>query len=144
MEEEFVLLLHSKFGDAVTERLFQKNKIRSEGIRWKNKDDQLLVKDHLNKLNDHLVLGLEINQHNQWTFDFPGWLGELNFKKSSVKRIMVIGLELHVERFDFQITYGLSDNTPIENGPRFNLDLSKPDFVSCGLDGSIIWTNLFS
>lgn len=35
---------------------------------------------------------------------------------------MIIGLEPHVERYDYQITYGLSAEDP-QGSPRFSLDL---------------------
>ena len=45
----------------------------------------------------------------EWVFDFPGWIGELNFDETNapVRDIMVVGMEPHIEGRYYQTTYGL-------------------------------------
>jgi hypothetical protein len=54
---------------------------------------------------------------------------------------MVIGLEPHIERYDFQVTYGLSDKTP-ESEKRFSISEDKKRIL-CKDDSDTIWTNVF-
>lgn len=141
MRIKFEQFLQSKYGKEITERLVKQNQLDVSSIRFKNLQDQELVKKQLVHLTSLLGLNFEVDGY--WAFDFPGWIGELDFNKSPVKKIMVIGLEPHIERFDFQITYGLSDMTPVSNEKRFSIDNSKSNFIRCKDDSSLIWTNLF-
>lgn len=144
MKSQLVTLLNLKYGEEVTKRLFQDNKLQTQNISPKNANDQNIVKDHLRSLFNELNLNIDVNEQVNWAFDFPGWTGELNFGNKNVKKYMVIGLEPHIESFDFQITYGLSDYTPLSNEPRFSIDKNKKDFIQCKNDSSVIWTNLFN
>lgn len=130
-----------KYGKEISFRLFENNQIIAENIRYKNKEDQFIVKEHIEKINQILNLQLNINDTN-WAFDFSGWLGKLETERNSLKKYMILGLEPHIERYDFQITYGLSDKTP-EGKKRFNLKTENKFEINCEDDSSLIWTNLF-
>ncbi len=48
-----------------------------------------------------------------WAFDFPGWIGSLDFKGDTPTRdIMVIGLEPHIQKRFYQVTYGFRKPHP--------------------------------
>ncbi len=138
--DKFNEFLIGKFGKAVTERLINNNRLLTENIRKKNIKDQKHVVTQLKKLKSRLNLDFEIDD-NDWAFDFPGWTGKLDFKNEHVRKYMVIGLEPHIEDFDFQITYGLSERTPLNNEKRFSI--GQNDSILCK-DGLTIWSNLFN
>lgn len=144
MEINFTNVLERKYGQEITKRLFKDNRLQTQNISLKNADDQKLVRDHVKLLSDELGLGLDVNADVKWAFDFPGWTRTLDLTKKPVKKYMIVGLEPHIERFDFQITYGLSEQTPVENSSRFSIDHTKKEFIQCKNDSSIIWTNLFN
>ena len=142
MENEFRSFLNSKYGIEITNKVFNKKKISTENIKLRNDLDQALVKKHLSELKTKLNLEFEITDR-RWAFDFSGWCGELNFGQERLKKYIVVGLEPHIADFDFQITYGLSENTPIDDVKRFSIDTKQKDFIRCKNDSSVIWTNLF-
>lgn len=133
-------LFQDKYGEEIYSKLVTDFQLNAEKITPANKPDQLIVKRHIERINQNLGLGLCINGTN-WAFDFSGWTGQLDLKKNNLKEYMIIGLEPHVERYDFQVTYGLSDKTP-QGSQRFSLDLENK-FIQCNDDSSLIWTNLF-
>lgn len=145
MQNKFEQFLQGKYGKELTERLVKHNRLDVTSIQYssdENLEDQELVKKQLANLKSQLNLTFEIDNH-KWAFDFSGWIGELDFSKPSVRKFMVVGLEPHIERFDFQITYGLSDTAPVSNEKRFSIDNNKANFIRCKEDSSLIWTNLF-
>lgn len=145
MSVEFKAFLNTKYGESITEKLYDDGKLYAENITKASEDNngQELVKKHLNSLNDNLKLNLQIIENDKnWAFDFSGWVGKLNFKQNNVRDYMVIGLEPHIEEYNYQITYGLSDKTP-ENKQRFTIEPTKNEYVNCEGDSSIIWSNLF-
>jgi hypothetical protein len=141
--EKFIHFLYKKYGKNITDKLTQENRLYAENIRVKNSSDQKLVVEHLKELVLTLGIDLEIEESSRfWAFDFPGWIGELDFQREHVRKYMVIGLEPHIERFDFQITYGLSERTPLNNAERFKI--RENNLICCEDDSDIIWTNLFN
>ncbi len=151
--------LEIKFGEEITKRLFDGKKLTPEKTVGKNKKDQKLVVEQLEGLKDlskikfkndkeielpkdnkNQKLDLDL-KNTRWAFDFPGFIGEFN----GSKEIMIIGLEPHVECYDFQITYGLSEKTPFgEERFECNNNTKKTDFpVLCKDDSSLIWSNIF-
>jgi hypothetical protein len=145
MSIKFKEFLYKKYGAEITEKLYQDGKLYAENITKASEDNngQELVKKHLNLLNDNLKLNLQIIENDKnWAFDFSGWIGILNFNENHVREYMVVGLEPHIEEYNYQITYGLSDKTP-KNEQRFSIEPTKSEYVNCKGDSSIIWTNLF-
>ncbi len=138
MIEQF---FEEKYGKEICANLFNDNQLLAENIKAKNEHDQLLVKTHVDKINQDLNLHLDV-YNNNWAFDFSGWLGKLETREQHLKKYMIIGLEPHVERYDYQITYGLSEKAP--NGQkRFTVNLENKFEIGCENDSSLIWTNLF-
>jgi len=131
----------NKYGEKITKTLLENNNLIAENISHRNENSQNLVKEQISKLNNQLDLNIDIKNTN-WAFDFPGWLSQLSTQKEGAKKIMIIGLEPHVERYDYQITYGLSNKTP-SNSQRFKIDLKNNFEIVCQDDSSLIWTNLF-
>lgn len=140
--EEFKQLLNNKYGEEIATGLFKEGELQTDLIKKTNEVDQEKVKKHLIRLRHQFNLNFNVDER-PWAFDFPGWTGRLDFDKQRVKKYMIIGLEPHIAEFDFQITYGLSDSTPIDNVKRFSIEPSKKDFIQCKNDSSVIWTNLF-
>jgi len=134
-------LFQEKYGEEICSTLLSEFKLKAENIKEKNEADQLIVKRHIEKINQSLELDLAINETN-WAFDFSGWTGQLDLKKDNLKKYRIIGLEPHVERYDYQVTYGLSDITP-QGSQRFSLNLENEFEIQCNDDSSLIWTNLF-
>ena len=141
-EEKFRQHLENKYGKDVTDLLYNDGKITTENIKVLSEEGQKIVQNHLNVIDEKINFNFIENEY-KWAFDFSGWTGKIDFTSDRLKKYMVIGLEPHIERFDFQITYGLSDNTPISNESRFSIDCEKPEFIQCKNDSSLIWTNLF-
>lgn len=134
-------ILQEKYGEEICSILLTDFRLNAENLKEKNIDDQLLVKRHIEKINQSLGLDLGVNETN-WSFDFSGWTGHLDLKRDNLKKYMIIGLEPHIERYDYQVTYGLSDKTP-QGSQRFSLDLENEFEIQCNDDSSLIWTNLF-
>lgn len=134
-------LFKEKYGEEIYSELVNDSQITAQNIRDKNEKDQLRVKNQLEIINDRLDLNLDIHNTN-WAFDFSGWTGKLSNGNNHLKKYMIIGLEPHVERYDFQVTYGLSDKTP-QGLQRFELDLDSEFEIKCNDDSSLIWSNLF-
>lgn len=114
--KEFVTFLKTFFGEEITKKL-----IDLESLSLKKGDakdlyqinSQIILKQVL-KLNPDIHK--EIIENNKWAFDFPGWIGELNFDKKYTKEILVIGMEPHIGEKDnngvkrtAQVTYGLRE-----------------------------------
>ncbi len=134
-------LFKEKYGEEIYSELVNDFQIIAQNIREKNEIDQLKVKNHLAIINNRLDLNLDIHNTN-WAFDFSGWTGKLRNGNDQLKKYMIVGLEPHVERYDFQVTYGLSDKTP-QGSQRFELDLNNEFEIKCNDDSSLIWSNLF-
>lgn len=157
-EKEFKQHLEKKYGEEITKRLYNDGKIQTNFIKRKNKEDQNLIKNHLrdNIINENIKFDIVDEYHekdNNWAFDFPGWTGTIDFSKTNLKKYMVIGLEPHIEIFDFQITYGLSDytnnykdeSTVLPDGivSRFSIIQNENNYIGSIDDSGIIWSNLF-
>jgi hypothetical protein len=134
-------LFKEKYGEEIYSELVNDYQIITQNIREKNEIDQLKVKNHLAIINDRLDLNLDIHNTN-WAFDFSGWSSKLHNGNDQLKKYMIVGLEPHVERYDFQVTYGLSDKTP-QGLQRFELNLNNEFEIKCNDDSSLIWSNLF-
>jgi uracil-DNA glycosylase len=134
-------LFQEKYGEEIYSILLDELQLKAENIKEKNEADQLIVKRHIEKINQKLGLDLDVNETN-WAFDFSGWTGQLDLSKDNIKEYMIIGLEPHVEWCDYQVTYGLSDNAP-NGSQRFSLKPKDEKFeIQSEGDSNIIWTNL--
>jgi hypothetical protein len=133
-EVEFRDLMNVKFGKLITNSMLEPNKLE-------------LTKGHSSKVykndysveNTEKVIGLipesyelkELIKKKNWAFDFPGWIGKLDFEQNSAKEIMIIGMEPHVGGRYYQATYGLRETSENEFG---ELDEFKPN--------SMLWKNI--
>lgn len=158
-ESDFQKLLIDKYGEGVVNELYDLGRLQAENIKKANPDSQAMVASHMKNLFVELKKG-DVNEwieahykstsneatwdKKSWAFDFSGWLGSLDFNKEHLKKYMIVGLEPHVERYDYQIVYGLSDNAPGDLGKRFRIDPKEKEFVRCTDDSSLIWTNLLN
>lgn len=134
MQTRFIDFLEKKYGREITNKLVKDDCLHTDPVLEGGTD---LVQDQVRALKDRIGLGFVADIDKGWAFDFPGWIG-----KFSPRKYMVIGMEPHIERYDFQITYGLSEYTP-QKEKRFSIDTTRQSFVVCRDDSSIIWSNLF-
>ncbi len=112
--QAFIELMTRKYGSPIVHELLDLTDItlKPGGIKPKNPKGQELVRVQLRTLIHALptkLHSLKLNESNGWAFDFPGWLGNLDFRKKNVKDIMIIGSEPHIEEHDYQIVYGLHE-----------------------------------
>lgn len=134
-EKEYLQLLEEMYGKHITETLLKPDKLElqkgsantlyTQGYLGLNVEK---VRDLIEKYtpkNSHIVSGRE------WAFDFSGWIGELDFSNDSVKEIMVVGMEPHIGKRDFQAAYGLRETGNNEFG---ELDEYSPN--------TFLWKNL--
>lgn len=143
MKEKFREFLNKNFGVHNSEALLDKKTLSlNKGTAKKLYEGDL-------DLNIEQVLKLVCKSHHteikkyDWAFDFPGWIGTLDFAKVNVKDILVIGMEPHIgdeyekdgEIIDrtVQTTYGLR-----ETGESEYSELSEH------LGNRMLWNNLNS
>jgi hypothetical protein len=132
-----------KYGKEVCADLLKDHQLLAENIKCFSTERQQVVKQQVELLKETLKLSLDVDA-TKWAFDFPGWLGKLDTTDKHLKKYMIIGLEPHIKRYDYQITYGLSDRTPDETPDgkqRFSLNKEKE--IVCQDDSKIIWPNLY-
>lgn len=118
-KEEFKTFLDHNFGEYITDILLNKTTLSlNQGC-----SDNLYQGD-LDKNKEQVLKLVEKSNHDEikkfdWAFDFPGWIGTLDFAKVNVKDILVIGLEPHIgDKYEkdgeiidrtVQTTYGLRE-----------------------------------
>lgn len=141
MKKDFREFLDENFGVHITDKLFDR-----DTLSLKKGFTETLYKGSLQENNKYVIdelvginkiktkEGIDSSTIN-WAFDFPGWIGPLNFSKDNVKDILVIGMEPHIgEGFrTAQVTYGLRET--FEN-----------EFCELGeyRSNRILWNNLKS
>jgi len=145
--KEYIQLLENKFGSAIVESIIENsdllqlkkghaNDLYVKNLSEHNKDKvKELVSEYPN------VVAPEAIEGKEWAFDFPGWIGELNFSSDTIKEIMVIGIEPHIGESrkaeignrNFQATYGLRETGKNEFG---EIDEYKPNIK--------LWKNLYA
>ena len=111
MEKEFKEFLNKNFGEHITTKLLNDNK-----LSLKKGDANNIYNGDLEGNKKKVIELVESEYHekineNDWAFDFPGWIGELDFTKVNVKEILVIGMEPHIGEGGrtAQVTYGLRE-----------------------------------
>lgn len=106
----FRSFLSNKFGDHVIHALLEPERLQlrfGEAKSLYRNDRQTENQQQVGQLMSGLP------QNVPWAFDFPGWMGELEFSGNQPAReIMVIGMEPHIEGCDFQVTYGFRETQP--------------------------------
>jgi uracil-DNA glycosylase len=115
-EQKFREFLNQSFGEHITNQLLDKNALAL------NKGEARVLYNGDMDINKNQVLNLvnksfhDVINNNNWAFDFPGWIGSLDFTKDNVKDILVVGMEPHIgEGFrTVQVTYGLRETTENE------------------------------
>lgn len=131
-EIEFKQFLIENFGEYNVNRLYKNGELN------KGKSSDLYEGDYSENRNQILKIADKkfhsIVENNNWVFDFPGWVGKLDFSNDCVKEIMVIGMEPHIGfPRTIQATYGLRETNENEFS---ELDEYKPN--------SLLWKNLNS
>lgn len=124
--------IENKFGKHITDSILDSVKLK---LLTGKKEE--LYKSGFLKLNNEKIRNLLPEWYNdiekkEWAFDFPGWIGELDFTKNNAKEIMIIGMEPHIGYRDFQVTYGLRETSENEFD---EIDEFKPN--------EMLWRNLF-
>lgn len=145
-EKEFRKFLDKSFGVHISDKLFDR-----DTLSLKKGYTETLYKGSIQKNNKYVVdelLGInkiitkeDIDSSSiNWAFDFPGWIGTLDFSNDNVRDILVIGMEPHIGDIDkegvnrtAQVTYGLRET--FEN-----------EFCELGeyRSNRILWNNLKS
>lgn len=110
--EKFRSFLIKKYGLEITNALLEKDRLhlkqgKADEVYWNHssvvqqKVCDLLTASDLQK--DRLK--------EEWAFDFPGWIGDLSEPNNNCyrRKIMVIGMEPHIESRYFQVAFGLRD-----------------------------------
>ncbi|PSR11777.1 MAG: hypothetical protein C7N36_14790 [Bacteroidetes bacterium] len=111
-------LLENKYGkEIVTELMTIENRVNLENEKGYG-EGQIPVNDHMVKLSKQDLIDFNVFSSNkEWAFDFPGWIGEFN---STGRKVMIIGLEPHIQNNDFQITYSFGgDKGDVFNSNHF-------------------------
>lgn len=137
LKKEYHQFLEEKYGKHVTRTLLVPDKLElQKGIA-----DSLYTLGYLDQnkekvrelLNSYAPTDSNIVEEREWAFDFSGWIGELDFSRGSVKEVMVIGMEPHIGKRDFQVAYGLRET---EYNEFEELDEYAPN--------TLMWKNLNS
>jgi hypothetical protein len=112
-DDEFKKYLCQKFGDKVVTLLLEENSLKlKEGNG--NLFSQDTKAENINVVSTVLMpeFSKECDNSKDWAFDFPGWIDALFFEKGKpAKKIMVIGLEPHIQNTYYQVTYGLRESS---------------------------------
>ena len=109
-KEKYVDLLKEKFGDDVLRSMLDFENMKLNFGSAEERYSKINTKEIIKEFYP------EVSLENDWSFDFPSWIGSLDFSKQNVKDIMVIGMEPHIrkEKISFQATYGLRETAPNE------------------------------
>jgi hypothetical protein len=119
-EKEYLQFLKEKYGKHVTETLLMPEKLELQ----KGNASNMYTKGYLNQNKEKVreLIGKytrtesNIVSEREWSFDFSGWIGKLDFSRDNVKEVMVIGMEPHIGKRDFQVAYGLRETGNNEFG----------------------------
>ncbi len=95
--------LERKFGEKIVSILYDKDQsnYEDEALTLKKEESQEILYK-LNKIARKKIIEDEIIKKFTWAFDFPGYTG-----KFGARKYMVIGLEPHIEKRNFQKTYDI-------------------------------------
>lgn len=127
IETRFKMLMREKFGADICANLCS--------------EDFFLKPDNLNLQGDlkkavasqiaylsNKYFDFKLPMDLQWAFDFPSWIGTLDFQKENVKDIMIVGLEPHIYDRYYNIAYDMFEDHGYpkikEPGRNFNIELS--------------------
>jgi hypothetical protein len=117
----------TKFGETIFEDLISPDFIiKAENIKPKGLGKEA-VDEQMDEIVQKGLLSPSDRSNFKWAFDFPGWIGKLNLDQEHRKEIMLIQLEPHVERFDYQIVYELAEET---GEKEFGIELSKEKLIT--------------
>lgn len=107
---KYVDLLKEKFGDEVLKSMLDFENMKLNFGSAEERYSKINTKEIIKEFYPEVSFDVD------WAFDFPSWIGSLDFSKPNVKDIMVIGMEPHVrnEKISFQATYGLRETAPNE------------------------------
>lgn len=116
--DNFIQYLLDKFGKTVTPTLLKNSISENNNAPLVLKDESAdpLFKKNTQIENTSIVTKLinpkfsipEDKDLKNWAFDFPGWVDTLNIEGNApAKKIMLIGLEPHIQDTDYQVCYGL-------------------------------------
>ena len=110
-KESYLQLLKEKFGSELTSALLDSQKFRlirgDEDVAYDRVPSSCPKEVILKLIPDKFKSTIEKYEH--WSFDFPSWVGDLNFKQEHAREIMVVGMEPHIRKRIYQATYGLRE-----------------------------------
>lgn len=119
--EEFRKYLKNKFGK-VADYLLEKDSLTlKEGSEEKlyhqegdhKSGNREKVEEILKTPNSTNRIKLGNGPFPGWAFDFPGWIGSLDLKEDQpAKKIMVIGMEPHIQCSFYQVAYAIRKPFP--------------------------------
>jgi len=117
--DNFRCLLIEMFGEKITHRMLNSDfSLNNKGITASIQQD---IKEHLEILENKFGQKI-LNIYNEWIFDFPGWIGKLNFNNNCLpaKTIMLIGQDPHLPKqtkyghYELYAAYAACDPNEIE------------------------------
>ena len=120
MKKEVFEVLSKKFSSKIVESVVVNGKIFRSNFYGENLKELCLKQ--IETYIDNDVISSKTNTlvintgKNNWGFDFPGWLGDIN----NGKRIMIIGQEPNIQEPPIQVVYNFC-----ENNTEFSLKTSE-------------------
>ena len=110
-KNKYIEFLKNKFGvEVFNEMIHDENKLcLKEEISYRTIDTKETINKYSKEICDLLSKGDYSSK--DWAFDFPGWIGSLDFNLENVREIMVVGMEPHIDDRSYQTTYGLRKTT---------------------------------
>ncbi len=113
--EKYIEFLQKKFGDEVLNAILDTNENK---LSLKKGDSTQIYSQDLKDTIIEKIKSYSPEEYTKdieaemWAFDFPSWIGNLDFTNLNVKEIMVIGMEPHIRSRYYQATYGLRETHP--------------------------------
>ncbi len=103
---------HEKYGQPITDDLIGPDfRLRMEKIKPRGKAKDAVQVQMQQMVAKGLLSDKDFQVFPRWAFDFPGWIGGMDFEKERLKEVMIIQLEPHVEKYDYQVVYELGEAT---------------------------------
>ncbi|MBK9014515.1 MAG: hypothetical protein IPM82_10745 [Saprospiraceae bacterium] len=102
----FRQFFYEKYGEAITDDLIDPNfRLRMENIKPRGRAKNIVKAQMQQLVEKRLLSEKDFKTFDWWAFDFPGWIGGMDFEKERLKEVMIIQLEPHIKDHDYQIVY---------------------------------------
>ena len=105
----YIAMLVDMFGEDIVNSMLNNNfSLNSKGL---SESSQEIIQNHLNMISRKLDIDI-LETYKEWVFDFPGWVGCLDFSNGNPAReLIVIGEDPHLtgnlSSFDVYCAYGM-------------------------------------